>query len=291
MDQALAHWGRLTIVGPLSGGNRNTVLEVRRGRQRLVARLSRRPPASLDWELALLDHLGRQGVRVPAIIPALDGRRHVDGVVVQTWLDGDPPRPDDWPAVAGTIRKVHTATAGWPQRPGFAATSELLTAQSGGDVDLSVMPAEAVARCRAAWQGLTGRPVAVVHGDLSPSNVRIAASVGLLDWDEARVDCTDLDLADLPDAVAAQTGLPPERLRAARLAATAWEAASGWTIEAAYARRQLALLLSADLGNDSPCPHSATFYPPNGRRTSQLLAGSTGEAGGGAGRRAGKDRG
>lgn len=216
---------------------------MRRGSQRLVARLSRRSPASLDWEIALLDHLGRQGVRVPAVIPALDGRRHVDGVVVQSWLGGGPPRSRDWPAVAETMRKVAAATAGWPQRPGFAGTRELLTAWRGGDVDLSAMPAEAVAACRAAWQRLAGGPVAVVHGDLSPSNIRVAASVGLLDWDEARVDCTDLDLADLPGAC-----LPPERLRAARLAITAWEAASGWTIEPAYARRQLALLLDAGLG-------------------------------------------
>jgi hypothetical protein len=42
---------------PLGGGNRNTVLEVRRGRERLVARRSRRPQASLDWEIDLLDYL------------------------------------------------------------------------------------------------------------------------------------------------------------------------------------------------------------------------------------------
>jgi hypothetical protein len=38
-----------------------------------------------------------------------------------------------------------------------------------------------------------------------------SAGPGLPDWDEARVDYTDLDLADLPDS-----GLPPARLSAAR---------------------------------------------------------------------------
>jgi hypothetical protein len=55
MRDALAAWGPLTVVGPLAGGNRNTVLELRRGEERLVARQSQRSPASLGWEVELLD--------------------------------------------------------------------------------------------------------------------------------------------------------------------------------------------------------------------------------------------
>jgi Ser/Thr protein kinase RdoA (MazF antagonist) len=234
----LTAWGGLTVAGRIGGGNRNEVLKVRRGNERLVARRSRRSPASLDWELDLLDHLTRHDLRVPATVSSLDGRRHVDGVVVQSWLDGTPPGPEDWAAVAATLRRLHEVTAGWPQRPGFASTRELLTAERGGDVDLTRMPADAVAACRAAWQRLAGRPEAVVHGDPGPANIRVTpASVGLLDWDEARVDYTDLDLAELPAA-----GLPPSALAHARRAATAWEAANGWIIEPSYARRQLTLL-------------------------------------------------
>jgi Ser/Thr protein kinase RdoA (MazF antagonist) len=203
-----------------------------------VARRSRRAAASLDWEIALLDYVAGHGLRVPVTVPALDGRRHVDGVLVQTWVDGTPPRDRDWRAVAATLRALHTLTAGWQQRPGFASTRELLTADRGGDVDLTQMPGNAVAACRRAWAALDGTPEAVVHGDPGPANIRIAGSgVGLLDWDEARVDHTDLDLAELPDP-----DLPPERLAAARLAATAWETANGWIVEPSYARRQLALL-------------------------------------------------
>jgi len=251
----LAAWGSVTVTGPLGGGNRNSVLELRRGRERLVARRSRRPPASLDWEVGLLDHLARHGLRVPSVIPARDGRRHVDGVVVLSWLDGHPPRPGDWPAVAAALRKLHAVTAGWPQRPGFASTEELITAHRSGDADLSIMPPDAVADCRAAWRRLAGTPMAVVHGDPGPANIRMTgAGPGLLDWDEARVDYTDLDLADLPasdsrsgdsrsgDAPAAY--LPPARLAAAHAAVRAWEAASGWRIEPSYARRQLAELRS-----------------------------------------------
>lgn len=239
-ELTLVAWGRPVVVGPLGGGNRNTVLELRHHGQRLVARRSQRTPASLDWELALLDHLAGHGLRVPAPVPALDGRRHVDGVVVLTWLDGEPPGPGDWPAVTVFLRRLHELTADWPQRPGFASTSDLLTTERGGDVDLSRMPADAVADCRRAWARLAGTPQAAIHGDAGAANIRITpGGAGLLDWDEARVDSTDLDLAELPGS-----GLPAERLRAAEVAVTAWEAANGWITEPAYARRQLELLQS-----------------------------------------------
>jgi Ser/Thr protein kinase RdoA (MazF antagonist) len=240
MREALSAWGQPVVVGPLGGGNRNPVLEIRLGDRRLVARWSRREPASLDWEIALLDHLASHGMRVPAAVPSLDGRRHVDGVTVQTWLDGCPPGPRDWTAVGAALRRLHELTAGWPQRPGFASTRELVTANRGGDVDLSAMPADAVAACRRSWAQLTGRPEAVVHGDPGPANIRVnQVGIGLLDWDEARVDYTDLDLADLP-----ASGLSPPQLNRAQIAVTAWEVANGWLIEPSYARRQLALLRS-----------------------------------------------
>jgi Ser/Thr protein kinase RdoA (MazF antagonist) len=160
-------------------------------------------------------------------------------VTVQSWLDGTPPGPADWAAVAAALRRLHAVTAGWPQRPGFASTRDLLSVERGGDVDLSAMPADAVAACRRAWARLAGRPEAVVHGDPGPANIWITeAGVGLLDWDEARVDYTGLDLADLP------TDEPARRrqLAAARAAISAWEAASGWLIEPSYARQRLAQL-------------------------------------------------
>jgi Ser/Thr protein kinase RdoA (MazF antagonist) len=115
----LAAWGQLTVIGPIDGGNRNKVLELRRGGDRFAARHSRRQPASLDWEIDLLDHLARQGFRVSVIVPSLDGRRHIDGVVVQSWLHGAPPVPGDWRAIAAELRRLHQVSAGWPQRPGL----------------------------------------------------------------------------------------------------------------------------------------------------------------------------
>lgn len=94
------------VVGTLGGGNRNHVLEVRIAGRRLVARRSGRDAASLEWEVALLDHLASHGLRAPALIAALDGRRHIAGITMQTWLDGALPQAGDWPVIAATLRKL-----------------------------------------------------------------------------------------------------------------------------------------------------------------------------------------
>src|SRR6202023_2453252 len=44
MREVLAAWGQPEVTGVLSGGNRNTVLDLRLGMRRLVARWSRRDP-------------------------------------------------------------------------------------------------------------------------------------------------------------------------------------------------------------------------------------------------------
>lgn len=224
----LAPWGSPRVVERLGGGHRN---EVYRVGDDWVARRSRRSTASLAWELDLLDHLSRNGFVVPAVVLARDGRRQVDGVVVQRWLPGREPSGDDWPLVTAELRRLHAQMTDWPARPDFPGTRELLTTDRGGDVDLTAMPAEAVARCRAAWQALSG-PATVIHGDPCAANIRVLdGRVGLLDWDEARVDHPWLDLADIPGLE-----VPPE----ATTAVNAWEASNGWLVEPSYAQGRLA---------------------------------------------------
>jgi Ser/Thr protein kinase RdoA (MazF antagonist) len=230
----LRAWPGLAVVGPVAGGHRSEVVEVR-GDGRLVARRSRRSPEALAWELDLLELLADAGFTVPRTVPAADGRRTVDGVVVQTWLSGRPPVGDDWRLVERELRRLHGIT--WPQRPGFASVRDLLTAERGGDVDLTAMPPDDVARCRAGWRALPEAPGVLVHGDPCAANIRIdGGRVGLLDWDETRVDHPHLDLAEVPGAL---TG---ERLRVATAAIDAWEAANGWLVEPGYARGRLARL-------------------------------------------------
>lgn len=218
------------------------VYEVRVDGRRCVARQSRRSPRALAWELDLLKFLHAAGMYVPRVVPASDGRRQIDGLVVLTWLEGEQPTSErDWWAVVTELERLHHLTAAWPQRPGFCGIQRLLTLERCGDVRLDQMPAAVVQRCRRAWQALVDEPVAAVHGDPGRANVRIAgAHVGFIDWDEARVDVPLLDLADLPLDLAGRLG--PERVAAGKQAADAWEAANAWLLEPAYARRRLARL-------------------------------------------------
>jgi len=236
----LRTWGDdLQIEARLSGGSRNAVWAITLNGERHVARQGRRSGPALAWELDLLDHLLATGFRVPRVVPNGDGRRDLDGLVVFTWLDGDPPSSDeDWQRVRSWLGRLHERTRGWPQRPGFASTLDLLSVEAGGDVRLDQMPPEAVDRCRDAWRAITGEPRSVVHGDPGFGNVLISREgVGLVDWDEARVDASCLDLADLP--IEPAPGVEPGWLAAVRRAASAWEAANAWLMEPEYARRRL----------------------------------------------------
>jgi Ser/Thr protein kinase RdoA (MazF antagonist) len=235
--EALEQWGDDATLGErLAGGVANEVWSVRVRGQLAVARLGSRSDADLAWETDLLRHLDRHGLTVPVPIATTDGRLFAHGLVVMTYVEGGPPDTEaDWRRVADTLRRLHRLTQGWPQRPGWRSSTDLLQADRGTKVDLGAMPPEGVARCRAAWARLAGRETCVVHGDPNPGNIRVTGErVALIDWDEAHVDVPDLDLvlphnaADLDDGahdIAAQ-------------ASAAWEAAVCWDDE--YARKRLA---------------------------------------------------
>jgi Ser/Thr protein kinase RdoA (MazF antagonist) len=177
---------------------------------------------------------------VPVPIPTTDGRHFADGLVVMAYVAGRPPETEaDWRRVADALRKLHRLTEGWPQRPGWRSSTDLLHTETGTRIDLGTMPPEAVVRCRAAWARLTGRERCVVHGDPNPGNIRMTAGrVALIDWDEAHVDVPELDLV-LPHNAA---GLSDETHDLAAQARAAWEAAVCWDPSGAdqFAARRLA---------------------------------------------------
>src|SRR5215469_17366417 len=236
---ALEQWGDDVVRGePLTGGaGVNGVWSVRVNGDRAVARLGQRGDADLAWETGLLRYLRREGMPVPEPIPTTDGRHFANGLVVMTYVEGGPPETEaDWRRVAETLRRLHRLTQGWPQRPGWRSSTDLLHAETGTKIDLGAMPPEGVVRCRAAWARLIGRQTCVVHGDPNnPGNIRMTANrVSLIDWDESHVDVPDLDLV-LPHNAA---GLDEGAHDIAAQASAAWEAAVCWDDE--YAIKRLA---------------------------------------------------
>lgn len=114
---------------------------------------------------------------VPVPIPTTDGRLFVDGLVVMKYIEGGPPETNsDWRRVAGTLRELHRLTQGWPQRPGWRSSTDLLQAETGTRINLAAMPPESVVRCRAAWARLIGRQTCVVHG---PKRKRVQSHLHL----------------------------------------------------------------------------------------------------------------
>lgn len=236
--EALGRWGEDAVrIEPLTGGVANDVWRVRIRGEIAVGRLGSRSDADLAWETALLQHLDREGMAVPVPIPTSDGRLFANGLVVMKYMEGGPPETQsDWRRVADTLRELHRLTQGWPQRPGWRSSTDLLHAETGTRINLSAMPPEAVIRCRAAWARLVGRRTCVVHGNPNnPGNIRMTGEqVALIDWDESHVDVPDLDLV-LPGNAA---GLDGGAHDIAAQASAAWEAAVCWRDE--YAVRRLA---------------------------------------------------
>lgn len=245
LASALSAWGDVRLVERVAGARGGVWLARLRG-ERVSVRASRHSTPALEWELDLLDHLAElelPGLRVPAPIRTLDARRHASGVVVAPWLDGRTPQAKaDWDGVAEALGRAHQATEGWPQRPGFAASAELVRLRRAGDVDLDALPADVSADCVTALAALaehegTAPPRSAVHGDAGPANLRVVGhNVALLHWDAARVDHPSLDFADLTLPPAQQ---PPAVVRGAALAHAV---AAGWWVAPASARRRAAQL-------------------------------------------------
>src|SRR3954468_13189781 len=136
--EALGQWGDNAVrIEPLTGGIANQVWSVCLNGKLVVGRLGTRSDADLAWETDLLHHLDRAGLGVPVPIPTRSGRRFADGLVVMSYVEGRPPETEgDWRRVADTLRELHRSTQGWPQRPGWRSSTDLLHADTGTKVDL-----------------------------------------------------------------------------------------------------------------------------------------------------------
>lgn len=211
---------------------------------RLIGRLAtNRSVEALDWEIDLLEDLSSAGLGVPRLVPTARGDRRSGHLIVMDRVRGTALGTDhDRLALAEYLRTLHDLTVGRAQRPAFASTAALLATDRGGDVDLTVMPADAVEAVRAAWAALPPAPSCVVHGDPGAGNVLVTSrdEIVLIDWDEARVDHPWFDLAALPREL---SGLEEGDWVVAERASHAWEAAVSWTLESDYAQSRLSALM------------------------------------------------
>lgn len=240
MTLDVSAWSSIEVHEQITEGNRNEVWRGLLGSSSVSIRRSRRDSASLDWELDLIKHLAASGFRVPTIIESTDGCRHVDGVVVQRWLEGRLPRSDrDWRLVASELQRLHRATAEYPQRPSCCPVAQLTRSGSSVDAHMNELPDDVASDVLAVFASVATLPVSAIHGDPMAGNIRIDDSdvVGLLDFDESRVDVAWHDLSNLGIQVLDDT----EHLKATRLS-DAWETANGWMLEREYALGRLTAL-------------------------------------------------
>lgn len=240
----LPEWDALQLVERIEEGNRNEVWRGELDGEMVAVRRSRRSRASLDWELDLLERLADESFRVAEVISTDDGNRYsTDAWVVQRWIDGhEPASAEDWQAVAATLQRLHRTMTGMSQRPGCKAVTELAPGDTSVDADLGAIPAGIVEELLAVFASVHDAPQSLIHGDAGPSNLRICPDgvVGLLDFDESRIDVCWHDLSELGVRV-----LDDEVHHRAQRLSNAWEAANAWVAEPDYARQRLAALRSS----------------------------------------------
>ncbi len=224
------YWGVDAAIEPLPGGNRNLAFRTLGSDNDLVFKTTRREPAAIEWLLPVLDLAQQSGFIVPKPIKSRNGYYVEQGWTCELYLRGQTFTGQDVNQVAARLLFFQKATQEMLQRPGFLSASDLIGRDFGGDVDLRLMPVDIVAICREAWSQTMKLPKSVVHGDLNAANLiwTIDGGIGLVDWDETRVD------ASLFDGFHAGLGHPGAASEAAVLA---WEVACSWKLEPDYANR------------------------------------------------------
>jgi Phosphotransferase enzyme family len=165
------------VLGPMPGGARSRLWRVDVAGAPCVARRVAAGEPSLRWLARLQGVALVQGVRLAPMIPSRTGALTVAGWTVEPLLEGSPGTSEDLPEVRRALRRMHRATRSFPPRPGRVPRLP---------VRLHVELAE----------------VAAVHGDVHPGNVlRLAGGrLALIDWEEAQVGDTRLDLGFPRDA-------------------------------------------------------------------------------------------
>jgi Ser/Thr protein kinase RdoA (MazF antagonist) len=221
-------WDVSASLSPLVGGHRNVAFRTHGLTENLVFKTSRRTSEAIAWLGRVLPLAEQSGFIVPRPIKSKTGRVIEHGWTCEPFLPGKPFRQADMNRLASPLKLFQAATAAIGQRPGFLAARDFVHHDSGGDLDLSRMPPDLSALCRAAWRQIEQQPVCAVHGDLTAGNLLLTADnrIAVLDWDESRVDAAVFDTCQVDPNNAGTT---------IEMAVIAWEVACSWHIEPDYA--------------------------------------------------------
>jgi len=186
------------VIERLEGGYKNDV--VRDGD--VVVRLTRAPLESVAWEHRLLGTLPP-----PAVAPLADPEPRAGGRVASRfpYVEGGPLDRDD-PAqreqVAGWLAALHRTRWEGGQRPGAAAWPERdLVRNAWWDWEIVEKPTSLARAYERVVAFLADPPplrVGIVHGDVYRGNMRVddGRLVGVIDWEEARLDWLASELAN-----------------------------------------------------------------------------------------------
>jgi hypothetical protein len=124
----------------------------------VVFKSTRRSEASLASLLPVLVAARWAGFFVPEPVRSRAGRLVEQGWNCETFVAGTPYTAARMPSISDRLKRFHALTEGITQRPGFAASIDLLRFDRGGDVDLDAMPASVAAACSRPGPHLTRNP-------------------------------------------------------------------------------------------------------------------------------------
>jgi Ser/Thr protein kinase RdoA (MazF antagonist) len=207
-DGIAERWGLAPLAAPepLTSGHRNALLRC----GDVVVRLERTDAESAAWEHELLAFLAHDVPEVVVPLTARDGSTFSasDGVIVSVlpFVAGEPldrGDEDQRLQLARLLARLHWVGAAWhrprPGRPSFAdADVEVNAWWDWRIVDKPAVLTRAF-ECTRVW--LAAAPAlayGAVHGDIYRGNLRVRDGriVGLVDWEEARVDWPAWELAN-----------------------------------------------------------------------------------------------
>jgi len=202
-DGIAGHWGlgRLPEPEALTGGYHAVLLRL----GDVVLRSEERAPESVAWEHELLAWLAPEVPEVVLPLTAEDGTTFLvrDGRVhtLLPYVEGDPGVVDD---AAAVLARVHARGAAWPvarPRPGRPAYADLDWEENDWWSWRAVpKPPELVRAFEHVRGWIASEPELVVtpiHGDPARQNVIASRgrTVGLVDWEWARLDWAGIELA------------------------------------------------------------------------------------------------